>query len=383
MTSDKKNSISNSLKATRVKRVHQDCKVFEVKIDYSHLSKSTRENLKRLFLEAKWLYNYALAQENCFAVSDKTEKLQVKVKDIFEDRELKIISSQMKQSVLNGLQQNIVNLSKAKKKNIKVGRLKFISGYDSIELKQFGNTYRIKNDKRIKIQGIKQEIRVRGLEQIKGYECANAKLIRKASGYYLKITCYRDKQEKIINKKQVGIDLGILNQITLSNGIEIKYQVPVAAKKLRRLSRRLSHKEEHKSNWYKSKRKLNKQYEQYNNQKSDIKNKLLNVLKTEFGLIAYQNDCLRGWQRIWGKRMLNTAIGGITAELKKLPTSVEVDRFFASTKECPVCQHRQNIGLAERIFKCDNCGFEKHRDWKSADCILGDCQRTCRLNYFF
>jgi len=123
----KKEQISASIKATREKRKSQDCKVFEVKVDMSHLSKTTCEQIKRVFLEAKWLYNYTLAQENVFDADDKIKEVEVKVKDVFEKRELTILGSQLKQSVIDGLTQNIKNLSKSKKKGIVVGKLNFIS----------------------------------------------------------------------------------------------------------------------------------------------------------------------------------------------------------------------------------------------------------------
>jgi hypothetical protein len=45
-------AIRASLKATREKRRSQTCKVYHVKLDRSHLSRTTREHLALLFLEA-------------------------------------------------------------------------------------------------------------------------------------------------------------------------------------------------------------------------------------------------------------------------------------------------------------------------------------------
>jgi len=386
---NKSEQISATLKATREKRKAQICKVFEVKVDKSHLSKTTKDSLNRIFLEAKWLYNFALSQSDIFSMSGKLNTVDVKVGQlrigneesedtfvgIFEKRELNVLGSQIKQGILSQLCDNIKALSAKKKKGIRVGRLKFRSYIASVNLKQFGNTYRIKGQ-RIKIQGITQWLRVRGIEQFKDFEIANAKFIKKAGDFYFKITCYGNIPEPIINRKQIGIDMGILSQITLSNGIDIKYQVYVDMDSMKRACRTASiRKQSRGSNYFKAQEKVNKLYEKSNNQKNDIKNKIVSILKTEFGLIAYQNDCMQGWQRLWGRRMLNTAIGGIMKSLKETPTAIEVDRFFASTKECPICKHKQNIGLSERIFKCDHCGYEKPRDWKSAECILDEALR--------
>lgn len=369
----KKEKISATLKATREKRKSQNCKVFETKVDMSHVGVTTLNKIKRVFLEAKWLYNYMLSQENVFAADDKTSEVEVKVKDVFKKRQLTVIGSQLKQSVIDGLTQNIKNLSKAKKKGIRVGRLNFISRYESINLKQFGNTYRIKGC-RIKIQGISQWLKVRGLNQITdGYEIANAKFIQRSGDYYFHITCYSKKEEKPIKIKQaIGIDFGIKTQLTLSDGLigmELNYASDFP-ERLRKLYRSLSRKEKHSANWYKNLEQINKEFDCWTNCKKDTRNKILNILEENFGIICYQNDNFRGWQRIWGRRILSTAIGGITARLKKSPTSVDVDRFFASTKTCSCCHHKQDVGLEERVFVCKKCNYIAPRDFNSGTNIL-------------
>ena len=47
-------------KQTREKRKRQDCRVYLVKIDFSHLNETQKNQLKMLFVEAKWPYNDAL-----------------------------------------------------------------------------------------------------------------------------------------------------------------------------------------------------------------------------------------------------------------------------------------------------------------------------------
>lgn len=367
----KNEQISSSLKTTREERINKDCVVFELKADKSHISESTAQQIKRVFLEAKWLYNYVLSQDDVFDVSDKLSEVSIKVRDVFEKREINTLGSQMKQSVIDGLQQNILNLSKKKKKGAKVGALKFISHYDSIDLKQFGNTFRIKGN-RIKVQGIAQYIRVRGLEQLKDCDIANAKFIQKAGDYYFHITCYRQKKENIMKQKPVvGIDFGLSHQLTLSDGEKgffLDYQLPFP-KRLRKLYRRWSKKTKRSANWYKDIVKINNEFEYWNNCKKDAQNKIFHILTDEFR-VCYQNDNIRGWQRIWGRKVLSTRIGGLTAKFRKSPTSVQVDRFFASTKTCSHCNHKQDIELDERIFKCEKCGYIAPRDFNSGTNML-------------
>jgi putative transposase len=43
------------------------------------------------------------------------------------------------------------------------------------------------------------------------------------------------------------------------------------------------------------------------------------------------------------------------------------DRFYPSSKTCSRCGHKkENLSLSERIYDCENCGFEIDRDLNAA-----------------
>ena len=44
---------------------------------------------------------------------------------------------------------------------------------------------------------------------------------------------------------------------------------------------------------------------------------------------------------------------------------VEASRWFTSTKTCSLCQRKQEMALAERVFLC-SCGFKIGRDINAA-----------------
>ncbi|MGC8593752.1 MAG: hypothetical protein ACP5LF_05665 [Nitrososphaeria archaeon] len=75
----------------------------EVKVLKNHLNADTLEKLTRVFIEAKWFTNDVIAQ-GPFNADYKANKVQVKVVDSFEDREINIISSQMRQGIIERLQ---------------------------------------------------------------------------------------------------------------------------------------------------------------------------------------------------------------------------------------------------------------------------------------
>ena len=66
-------------------------------------------------------------------------------------------------------------------------------------------SFRLVNSRNIRIPGFKK-ITVRGIDNIPGNaEFATAKLMKKASGIYIVITCYVEKEKKNISKA-IGVD---------------------------------------------------------------------------------------------------------------------------------------------------------------------------------
>jgi putative transposase len=272
----------------------------------------------------------------------------------------------MKQSLITRTIDNIRGLARLKEHGRKIGKLKFKSYVNSIPLKQYGNTYCILNDKYLRIQGIRQHLRVNGLAQIPpGSELANATLIQRHGDYYVAITTYQAKEQKIpAPAKAVGIDFGLKTQLTLSDGIAIRYSIPLSlSKRLRRLHQRLSRQQYRSNNWYHTRRQLEKAYATLNNIKTDIKNKLVHYLQATYGIVCYQDENIKGWQRLWGGKILSTALGGLIRTLEvKVHTPIKVDRWFPSTKTCSRCGTIQDIELAERSYTCPVCGLVMDRD---------------------
>ena len=102
---DKNESIRQAMINTHNKRKNQVCKTYKVKIDESSLSSIQKEQFTRMFLEAKWLWNdilnwSSLSEENTPFNYKITKTVKVKLPNgSFEERELTIIHSQMKQEV--------------------------------------------------------------------------------------------------------------------------------------------------------------------------------------------------------------------------------------------------------------------------------------------
>ena len=382
----KNQKIKETGKATRERRKDMLCRVFEVKVDLSRMSKSQRNDVNTLFREAKWFRNAYLADNG---LSDKSRSVKVKVKDVFEERELTLLGSQIKQSIISEVKDSIRGLAMLKEKGHKVGALKFKSVCNCVNLKQFHVTYDIDKDRsRIRVQGIRKPFKVRGLEQITDdAEIANAKFIRKASGLYFHITCYVPKEEKHIPHRSVGIDFGISDNLVFSDGREpVNICVPKSkGTKLasRRMNKALSHNGNKKGrNHFRRRQKLRKAYEKDKNKRKDLANKTVHEIKSNYDFIAIQDEMIQNWHKgLFGKQVQHSAIGVIKEELKNSSGVYVVSRDFPSTQICPECGKLTKHPLKMRSYTCQYCGYHHpSRDEKAAGSILEEAKRIYRLS---
>ena len=354
-------------------------KVYEIKL--THLSKEKVEYLNRLFVEAKWFYNDVIASNNIFNYNYKSLLVIVKnpISKLFECRHLFHLTAQMRQAILDKIKYSIKMLSSKKKKgrDKEVGKLKFKSEINSIPLKQYDMTYKIIGKNKIQLQcsPFKNGFRCVGLKQIpKEVEMCNATLIRKATGFFLKITCYVLKEKKVKENKVIGFDLGLRTTVTDSNGKEYRWLFE-ETEKLKYYQRKMQSQKYHSKNWWKSYKQFKKEWERIKNKKEDISNKFVSKVKN-YKLVAFQNDNIHAWAKSrmkgWGKKIQHSIIGRIKSKLNDLETSYKVDRWIATTKLCPCCNTKNEIKLQddENLYYSCKCGYLEKRDIHSAKNIL-------------
>ena len=376
MSEEKNLRIKESLRITKERRSHMECRVFSVKIQENRLSKAKLERIQRCFLEGKWLYNAVVATDS-LSIED-TSCVQVKVNDSFETRGINTLSAQMKQDVVDSVKQNISNLSKAKKRGLKVGRLQFKKECNEINLKQFNKTYKIKGKNKIHIQNIGVLV-VNGLEQINldEIEFANAKLIKKPSGFYIHLTVYTKKQPTSnIEKEVLGLDMGIKDQLTFSNGVKVNFYLE-ESEQLKGLMRKLSRQTKGSNQYKQTLARIKRIYEHQSNKKSDVANKLNSVLKQNY-IVCFQDELLNSWKRkkskqkfSFGKQVQHGILGRVKRELKKNPNNIMLESSVPTTQTCPECGCLTKHSLDKRIYHCNHCGFENpDRDIHSANMMV-------------
>ena len=353
-----------------------DCRVIIVKIQENRLSKTRLEKIQRCFLEAKWLRNEVVATDS-LSLED-TSKVQVKVNGTFETREITTLSAQMRQSVVDSVRTDVCNLSKAKKKGLKVGRLQFKKECNEINLKQFNKTYKIKSKNKIHIQNIGVLV-VNGLEQINldEVEFANAKLIKKPSGFYVHLTVYTKKQLKPETSKEVlGLDMGIKDQLTFSNGVKVNFYLE-ESEQLKGLTRKLNRQVKGSNQYKQTLNRIKRIYEHQNNKKKDVVNTLNHVLKQNY-IICFQDELLNSWKRSkskhkfsFGRQVQHGILGRVKDKLKKNTSNVMLESSVPTTQTCPECGCLTKHSLDKRIYHCNHCGFESQdRDIHSANMMV-------------
>ena len=376
MHEERNRKIRENGKATRERRSHMDCRVISAKIQENRLSKAKLEKLRRCFPEAKWLYNAVVASETL--TLEDTSTVQIKVKDAFETREITTLSAQMKQSVVDSAKQNVCNLSKAKKKGLKVGRLQYKHECNEINLKQFGKTYKIKSKNKISVQNIGVLV-VNGLEQINldEVEFANAKLIQKPSGFYIHLTVYTKKQPQSNTDKEIlGLDMGIKDQLTFSNGVKVNFYLE-ESEQLKNLMRKLSRQVKGSNQYKQTLNRIKRIFEHHNNKKNNVVNKLNSVLSKNY-IICFQDELLNQWKRkkskrrfSFGRKIQHGILGRVKDKLKQNQSNHMLESSVPTTQTCPACGCLTKHGLDKRKYHCDHCGFENEdRDVHSANMMV-------------
>ena len=158
-------------------------------------------------------------------------------------------------------EKTIMSLLKNKFQNR--GQLQFKSELTCIPLKQYGNTYVFKSANKVRISGISGTLLVRTGNQLNNVdEIANANFIKKADGYYLKVTCFISKEnfkEKQKNGKEIGLDFGIKTNLTTSEGEKIDVSIG-ESERLKRLQRELFRRVKSSNNRYRTIKLIQREY---------------------------------------------------------------------------------------------------------------------------
>ena len=270
------------------------------------------------------------------------------------------------------------------------------SNYPRFRKKGVNDRFSLSNDQ-FKIIG--KKIKIPNLGWVRMHESLryqgkilSAKVFNKGSKWFVSIAV--ELNEIILPKpktgKAVGIDLGITDLATLSDGTKIQAPKPLKTKlkKLQRLSKSLSRKQKGSANRAKAKTKLSRLHYQIGCIRKDFLHKLTTNLVKSYDIICLENLNVQGMIK---NRKLSRAISDLGFyELKRQlvykanqwgKIIKSVDRFFPSSKTCSNCGYKlESLSLSTRYWTCPNCNTNHDRDINASINILNQADKVLTLS---
>jgi len=177
---------------------------------------------------------------------------------------------------------------------------------------------------------------------------------------------------------RIGVDVGLTNFATLSDGTEIENHrfLVKSERRLKKLGRRLSRKDKGSVGRKKARLRLARMHEHIANQRHDFMHKTTRMLVDRFGLIVIEDLSIKGMVRhpYLAKHIHDASWGNFGNMLgyKAERAGSRVDRVDprGTTQRCSQCGANVPKMLAVRWHMCPVCGLHIGRDLNSAKDIL-------------
>jgi len=204
---------------------------------------------------------------------------------------------------------------------------------------------------------------------------------RNCAGQWFAVFSCEAETQKVTHpsKERIGIDVGLENFATFSNGETISNPrfLVKSEKRLKRLQRRLSRKKKGSKNRRKARFKVAKQHIKVTNQRNDFLHKLSRSLAFKYSVIAVEDLNIKSMVRNhYLARSINDASWNSFIQMLSYKAVicggqlVKVEPMMTS-KTCSKCGNIIEMTLGRRNFKCLKCGFVCHRDLNASLNIHG------------
>jgi putative transposase len=289
--------------------------------------------------------------------------------------ELKSVNAQVLQQVLRKLETAFLDM---KRKGMGFPRFKNRYRMRSFVYPQLGKGQLLRGSQ-IKLPQLGWMEYVKSREIPDGFAIKQARIVRKASGYFVQLTleCDVSVPDAIPHGHPVGIDLGLDKFVATSEGLVVDRPrfLDSLSRKLKLLQRRLKHKEKGSNNRHKLNRKIARLHQRISDTRKDWHFKLAHRLCDDAGMIFVEDIDFRVWAKgLFGKHTLDAGFGQFISILKFVCWKRgvyfdKVDKNYTS-QVCPQCNaHTGKKELSVRIHECPECGYTVHRDVAAAQVI--------------
>lgn len=332
------------------------------------------EKLAQNFGCARFVYNFALSKKSELWKSDGTNISRFELQTLLAKMKKEEATEWLKQSHSQVLQSSLMHLDNSFKnffkKRAKYPKYKNKHGKQSIQYPQG-----------VKIEGNKIYLPKIGWVKAVVHREAEGKIktvtvSKDCTGMYFASVLLDDGAEKpkaIKNiKSHVGLDAGIKDFVTISDGKKIKNKkfLDKKLKNLKQKQKKLSRTAKGSARRSKARNLLAKVHKKVKNARDDFHHKvslklavenqavsiedlsISKMVKTKY-LARYLSDI--GWNSFVEKLKYKLEDRGCTL--------IKIGKFFPSTKTCSKCNFvQEGITLSTRIWDCDNCGTKHDRD---------------------
>jgi putative transposase len=202
--------------------------------------------------------------------------------------------------------------------------------------------------------------------------------------YFISITF---EENRLVNNpnqnKAIGIDTGIKELLTLSNGETVGNIKPLKTKlkKVKYSSRQLSKKVKGSKSRQKQRQAFAVVHEKVTNIRKDYLHKVSSQIIKNHDIICIEDLNVKGLieknkNRLLAQSMADVSLGMFYNFLNYKAdwygkTIVKVDRYYPSSKTCSVCGNiNNNCQLSDREWDCTSCKTNHNRDLNAARNIL-------------
>ena len=331
--------------------------------------------------ECRWLYNELLSQRK-LAYEELEISLSKYQQNMFlpilkEERPtLNQVHSQVLQNVVDRLDKGFQAFFRRCKKGENPGfpRFRGAHRYNSFCYPQSGFTF---VDGELKLSRVGC-IRVKMHRSIEGI-IKTCTIRKKASGSWIVLfSCEVNIEPQPVNHESVGIDVGLENFATFSDGqvIENPRFFKKGEKKLAKAQRKLSKLEKGTKERKRQGKVVSKIHEKIGNQRKDFCHKESKKIINRYQYICVEDLNIK--KMLEGSFFAKSIADASWNQFLQILSykAVEAGRKIGfvdpayTTQECCNCGHREKKDLSERNHICNHCGYKASRDFNAAQNIL-------------
>ena len=332
-------------------------------------NREQKQILEQTIETCRLLYNESLQQRRTdkrLSYYDQKKQLTQQRKTVKES--LNHIHSQVLQNVLLRLERAFQNFHR----DMSMGHpcFKRRGRYNSITYAQYGG-FQIKENK-LKLSFVKGLIKIK-LNRIPIGSLKTCTIIRDIDRWFACISTNVKNSSSIKSNSIIGVDVGLTNWITLSNGqvIDRPDFLNKSIHKIKTLHQNLSRKKKGSKNRWKAKIQLAKTWRKVKLQREDYCHKVTANLAANYKTIVFEKLSIKNMTK--SHNLATSILDATWYQVKQLAAyKAEVKEVNArnTTQTCSQCGLIVGKDLSIRLHECLNCGLKLDRDHNAALNIL-------------